>query len=260
MTALAPQQARFAAALLDPEAPTPAGLRARAGDSAARCFAVYRNNVVVSLIDALAERFPVTSRLVGEEFFRAMAREFVRGNPPVSPLLADYGDDFPDFVADFPPAAGLPYLADLARLEAARTRAYHAADAVPVAADAFAAVDPVDLPHCRLRLHPSAAIIRSYWAIATIWAAHQDDREPGALDAAAPEDALVVRIGDEVAVERLAGKGFATFLAALAGGATLGDAAVQATDETRAFDPAAALAAVIGLAIVTAIEREQQGT
>jgi hypothetical protein len=255
--AMAPLQARFAAALLNPEAPAPAGLRVRAGDSAARCLAVYRNNVVVSLIDALAERLPVVLRLVGEAFFRAMARDFVRGNPPETPLLAAYGDAFPDFIASFPPAAGVPYLADVARVEAARTRAYHAADADPLDARAFAAVEPERLPDCRLALHPSAAVIRSYWAVASIWAAHQDGGEPEAVDPAVPEDALVVRIGDEVAVERLTGAGFATFLAALADGARLGDAAAQAADETDDFDPAQALAALIGLGVVTGIARDQ---
>ncbi len=126
----APTQASFATALLDAGKPVPEGVTSHTADRPARRFAVYRNNVVAGLVKALGTRFPALSRIVGEEFFNAMARVFVIAHPPRSPLLMTYGDDFPDFIADFEPAAELPYLADVARLEAARTRAYHAADAV----------------------------------------------------------------------------------------------------------------------------------
>ncbi len=91
-----------------------------------------------SLIDALRTKFPATERIVGEEFFRAMARVFVIAHPPRSKILHTYGDDFGDFIAAFEPAAELAYLADVARLEAARTRAYHAADATPLTPADFA--------------------------------------------------------------------------------------------------------------------------
>lgn len=68
----------FAAALLDPARPAPAGLTSWNGSDPAQRFAVYRNNVTVSLIDALADTFPVVQALVGVDFFRTMAREFVR--------------------------------------------------------------------------------------------------------------------------------------------------------------------------------------
>ena len=122
----------FADALLDADQPVPAGIIAHNTAVPSRRFAVYRNNVVTGLVKALRSRFPVTETIVGEEFFAAMARIFVTAQPPRSPLLATYGDAFPAFIVTFEPARDLPYLADVARLEAARTRAYHAADAPPV--------------------------------------------------------------------------------------------------------------------------------
>ena len=70
--------ANFAAALLDPAAPCPSGLVTWNGSDAAQRFGVYRNNVTVSLIDAVADTFPVVQQLVGADFFRAMAGAFVR--------------------------------------------------------------------------------------------------------------------------------------------------------------------------------------
>ena len=117
-------QASFAEALLDPERRVPDGVTSHTHPAPAKRFAVYRNNVVVSLIDALATRFPAAQRIVGEEFFRAMAGVFARAHPPRSPLMMTYGEDLPAFIETFAPAAELPYLADVARLEAARTRAF----------------------------------------------------------------------------------------------------------------------------------------
>jgi len=244
-------QARFADALLDPARAPPPGLRA-AGDDLPRRFAVHRNNVVVSLIDALAERYPVTQALVGEDFFRAMARVHVRATPPASPVMLLYGEAFPGFIEAFPPAASVPYLADIARLEAACTRAFHAADEASVAAAAFAALDPGALAALRLRIHGSAQVIRSRFAVHSIWHAHQASAELSAIDAFAPEDALVVRPQYEVRVLRLR-PGEAGFLQALIAGETLGEAAAAAGREATDFDLAGALTSLIGNGIAAGL-------
>src|SRR5260221_12446533 len=119
---LAPFEVSFADALLDAEHPIPCGITAHNAAIPTRRFAVYRNNVMAGLGKALKGRFPVVEKIVGEEFFAAMAGVFVQERPPRSPLLAAYGDDFPAFIAAFETAQDLPYLSDVARLEAERTR------------------------------------------------------------------------------------------------------------------------------------------
>lgn len=249
--------ARFAAALTDAELPPPDALSVRDGDDVARGFAVYRNNVMVSLIDALAARFPVTARLVGGDFFRAMARAFIHDSPPDSPLLTTYGDDLPRFIEGFHPAGSVPYLADVARLEAARTRACHAADASPLARDAFKGWSGERLAAARLTLHPSAEALSSSYAVATIWSAHQDDDIPEGLDPDAPEDVLIARPDMEVKVHLLP-PGGAAFIARLQDGATLGRAAASAADEVPSFDAAQALAAVIAADLVVGVTDGRQ--
>src|SRR5246500_4427127 len=118
--------ATFAAALIDPERETPAIVAGPAGKGAARRYNVYRNNVTVSLIDALAAVYPAVQRITGREFFRAMARFHVRATPPASPLLFEYGRDFPAFIEAYEYARDLPWLADVARIERAWLDAYHA--------------------------------------------------------------------------------------------------------------------------------------
>ena len=77
-------QKHFAAALLDPERAVPPEIASSGGKPAVKRFAVYRNNVTVGLVDALAARFPATQRIVGEEFFRGMAQVFAQAEPPRS--------------------------------------------------------------------------------------------------------------------------------------------------------------------------------
>jgi hypothetical protein len=240
----------FAAALLDPEQAIPADVTSHTARRPDKRFAVYRNNVTVGLIEAVRARFPATERIVGEAFFAAMARDFVRRHPPRSPLLMTYGGDFPDFVVGFEPAAALPYLADVARLEAARTTAYHAADATPFDADDMAALDPQTLGALRVGLHPSVAILRSVHPVVTIWAMNSGEAPLGPVDLAASEDALVARPALTVTVQALP-PGAAAFLLALGDGATLAAAAERAIDDTAAFDLAAALALLIGSEIAT---------
>ena len=110
-------QAGFARALLDPEFAVPEGIIDPNGKPAPKRFSVYRNNVASGLIKALEASFPVIRKLVGDEFFAAMAVVFARAHPPRSRLLAQYGDAFPDFLSRFPPVSHLGYLADVARLE-----------------------------------------------------------------------------------------------------------------------------------------------
>lgn len=226
-----PTQRAFAQALLDPTRPAPPGLLAWNGSDVGVRFGVYRNNVVTSLVGVLADTFPVVRRLVGDEFFAAMARLFICDHPPGSPVMSEYGDAFPVWVADFEPATALPYLAAMARLELARVRAFHAADAtaLPAQALADAVARPERLATLRLRLHPSLAVLDAAHAVVSLWAAHQSDDAEAisrvALDAA--EAALVLRHGEDVLVLPLAGAD-AALARALQAGTPLAEAAAQA--------------------------------
>lgn len=239
VSSLKASQDDFAQALLHAKRPLPAGITTARGQADASRFAVYRNNVFVGLTKALAQRFPVTERLVGAEFFTAMARLYAQDNKPASPLIIDYGDDFPDFIAGFEPAAELVYLADVARLEAAWTRAYHAADAPSLDLARLAAIPPEALPHVRLAAHPSAALIHSRHPVGSIWGAHQSETVPP-VAAWGTEAVLVVRPDMDVKVHIVPTQD-GIFAQALFAGAPLGEAAEAALAYEPAFDFGAAL-------------------
>jgi len=220
----------FAEALTDPTRPSPPETRGREGRPDARRFAVYRNNVAVGLIASLEMRYPVTRRLVGDDFFRAMAQAFAAQNKPSSPVLILYGAQFPAFVRRFEPARDIAYLPDVARLENAWVDSHHSADATPMELSELAAIDTERLPEVRFEFHPAARLLRFAHPAASIWAAHQGPGEPRAPECWRPEDALIARPHADVRV-RILPPGGHDFAAALLAGAPLGEAVAQLAAE-----------------------------
>lgn len=245
-------QTAFAHALLNPELPCPSGLTTWNESDPEIRFAVYRNNVMVSLIDALADTYPVVQTLVGEEFFRAMARVFSQSSPPQSKVMAFYGRDFADFIASFHPAASVPYLADVARLEMARVMAYHAADVASIHTEVLQAAlaDPEQLLSLRLMLHPSVHVTDSTFAIFSIWAAHQGAVCASSVDPDVAQTVLVYRAGLDVDTMELT-DGTGLFVSTLLAGQTLADAAQAANSIDPAFDLANALTLLLRLRLIT---------
>ncbi|MEQ9637864.1 MAG: DNA-binding domain-containing protein [Devosia marina] len=248
-------QSQFTRALTDPAQPVPAGLVSPRGSVDSKRFAVYRNNVHVSLVGALAARFPVTRQLVGEEFFAGMARLYVGQTKPKGPVLLHYGDSFPDFVAQFPPASGLPYLSDLARLEAAWTDAYNAADADVLAPADLSTIGGDALAALDLTLAPSTRLVRSGFPVGSLWSAHQTT--PVSIPAlSGSECVLLTRPEADIRLTIIPPAAF-VFLKAIGQGLYLGQAAEAALTDFPDFDPGAALVGLAGLGAFAALTKEQ---
>jgi Putative DNA-binding domain len=244
--------AAFAPALLDPDRVTPATVAGPNGKAARKRYNVYRNNVTVSLIDALAAVSPATQRITGVDFFRAMARFHVRAVPPTSPLLFEYGRDFPDFIESYEYAKPMPWLADVARIERAWLDAYHAADAESLRPQALASIPPERLADIIFVPHPATRIVRSRFLAVTIFTVNRGTGPVGHLEATEPEDALVTRPGSEVIVRHLP-PGGAAFLTRLIAGQPLGTAAAAALAHSPAFDLAANIAGMMDAGVFTTI-------
>jgi hypothetical protein len=244
MSSLRELQAGFRAAILvdDESGVAPAVIDDDVGASAR--LAIYRHHVFTSLTAALQATYPVVTRLVDRRFFGWVADRYVRAHPPAGPCLAEYGGDFPAFLAQFPACAHLPWLADVARLEWAMNVALHAPDAVALDSDALRALEPGALARLTLRLEPSVTLLDSPWPVDAIWRANQPAAD-GVVDLGAGAARIEIRrLGDDVVFRALPPGTFA-FRAALAAGRTLQDAVERALDAQPGFHLASEIRALL---------------
>jgi len=237
-------QHAFAGALLDPERAIPDGLVTPDGKEASRRFGVYRNNVTVSLVNALSEIFPTVQNLVGEDFFRAMARIYVQDNPPASRLLFEYGATFPAFLERFEPAGELPFLPDVARLERLWLDSFHAADAAPLDGTVLQRVAPEQIARLTFLAHPATHLFRAEHAAVSIMARDRAREPLTDLDPFVAEDGLITRPAYDPEIRHLPAGG-AEFLGLLIEGRTLGEAAGAALSRDPDFNLPAAISAII---------------
>jgi hypothetical protein len=236
MSSLERTQDAFAAALRDADRALPEFLTSQSSAYPERRFNVYRNNVMSILTAALKAQFPVVARLVGDDFFRDLARAYVQAELPRTPVLLAYGEGFGDFLDGFAPVAGLPYLGDVARLEWLQARAFHAKDAPALQAEDVGGLAFCEPASVELVPHPSLGMLRSAYPVVEIWRTNAHDRDVAAVDlTAGGDDVIVVRPRLDVVVLR-APPGALEFLTALDLGETYLAAAMAACAAAADFD------------------------
>ncbi|MTI45004.1 putative DNA-binding protein [Roseibium hamelinense] len=241
----------FSAALLDAEQSIPTGIVGPDGAPDSKRFNVYRNNVIVSLVEALAHTFPAVQQLVGEEYFAALARSFVIENPPKSPVLIWYGREFGAYLDAFPPLSAYPYLGDVARLEWGWLQSFHSADACPLDPARLASVSPNLVGEVRFEIHPACRMIASIWPVLSLVQANRFGgvcSKPINLDN--PEAVLVTRPDIKVQLSCLP-NGAVTFFNALTNGKTFSDAAALASFDDSRFELEATLGLFLGQGVFT---------
>jgi len=221
-----------------------------------RRLEIYRHNVMHNLRGALRDIFPVTERIVGEAFFLHAADRFIRETPSRSGDLNRFGAEWPAFLAEYPHAVELSYLADVARLEWAWHECFHAADADALDLSRLADVPPEEHSALKFRLHPAVRLMASAYPLLRIWQVNQPGYEGElAIDWEAGGDSLLIyRDGNEIAIEALPAGPF-RFLSALSCRATLESAAEAGAAADEAFDLQGLLLRSVQSAVIVDFER-----
>jgi hypothetical protein len=237
----------FAAAVLDPDRPVPAGIGRANGGDPQEAFNVYRNNVVVSLAEALKAAFPITSQLLGEGLQRALMADYARSHPPENAIMAHYGRGFDVFLRDHRATKARPFLADMATMERLRLDSYHAADAEVFDGAVLASLEPDVLAAGHFVLHPATRIFTSAFPVASIYGielaqsrGEAPAEERHAIDMKERQAVLITRPAYEVFVNRI-GLGDAAFLNACGAGLSFDEAAEAGFEADTLFDLQAAL-------------------
>lgn len=167
---------------------------------------IYRRNFTENRLHALADTYEHALALVGRDYFRQLARRYVRQHPGESGDLNDYGAQFAEFLEQLLPVApggdNLPWLPDIARLDWARLTALRAPEREVCGLSALLLWPAEGQGELRLRLHPSCTLLRSNYPLHALWRLARGDDQPVDL-AAGAEAILVGRMAGEVQVHAL---------------------------------------------------------
>ena len=248
---LADRQQQFAAALADATQLAAAVAQIRS-DQPAQRLALYRGNLGATWRRVLGQAYPVVLALVGDDYFSGLARAYGRRHPSANADLNQFGGDFASFLTTFPPAAQLPYLPDMARLEWALHRAHYAPDAAGLPAQALSGLAPEQLEASRFALHPACTLIASDWQLLALWRAHQEEGGSFPQEMAGSSALLVCRPRWRAQVLALDAASHAA-LAQLTRGEDFGTALDVAFEIDPSFDLGAMLRLCLEHAVLVAI-------
>lgn len=217
-------------------------------------LSVYRNTVAKGCADAIAGLYPTVERIVGPDWMREAARRFAAEHPPTRASLVDYGDAFPKWLEDFPPAVDLPYLVGLARLDRLWTEAHISADAAGIDPGDLAALAPEHLAAARPVLHPSLRFMAFEDGLPGLWSELRRAETAPAVLALSPEPGAILLVRPDGAVaDHLISAGGVAFLAACQSGCPLGEAAVAGLAAEPGLDVAGLFAALIAWGALSAL-------
>jgi uncharacterized protein len=156
----------------------------------ARRLNIYRNNMLFGLEDALTRVFSVVKKLVGEDFFKTLARDYIAAHPQHSGDRHTFGHALAAFLGAYGYVQEWPYIAEMATLEWALFEAEIAADAEALSFEDIMAVLGDD--EARVSVHPSVRWFETAYDLMPLWEAHQHDTMPDSLHIEAKTQVLLV--------------------------------------------------------------------
>jgi len=219
--------------------------------SDAQRFQIYRNNIFIGFREALSGLYPAINKLVGDEFFHHVAREYIVQHPANSGNVHAFGEAFPDFLSGFPGTENLAYLPDVARLEWAYHRVFHAQESAVLNVQELSLLDEDATERLRFQLSSSCCVLSSAYPVLKIWQMNQEGN--GDLEVDLNEGGVqfvVIRSGSDVVFEPLNEAVF-TFLHSLSQDRLFVDACAEALAVDSDCDVGAMLKSLIEQRLLT---------
>lgn len=144
-------------------------------------IAIHRTNADNARIHALEESHPVCVKILGERYFRQVAKAFIRAHPSRHPDLNRYGEELSRFIAELAQTRAelqdFAYLPDLAQLEYLHHRCYYRRDDVRADRARLERAGAAGRAP-RVFLNHTVALMTSAFPVAEIRRAHRRDNPP----------------------------------------------------------------------------------
>lgn len=190
---------------------------------------VYRNNYLYSMSESLSDSFPVLHRLLGDDLFKMLARDYVQQKPPVAASLLVYGYDFLTFLAEHPACESLPFLQDIGHIEWLYIQCFHGPEVTCIDLYDLLDIDENHLPEVSFVTQPNVYLFHSKFPALEIWQANLEEEVPELDLSTLPATYLMLyRVNHDVIPMQLSPLAY-YFLLALTQGKTIQMAWQQAT-------------------------------
>lgn len=240
-------------ALLDSSSPDRAlALLAARGAWASSQLRVYQNNVAANFCESLKSSYPAIAKLVGDDYFRQIARALRRRHPSRSGDLLWVGRHLPAYLTELHAEGDYPYLPDVARLEWLCQESLLAADHEPLDLGKLAGVTAENQDSLVFLPHPSVRLIDSRFPVLRIWESNVSEAsgEPEVLDLASGSDCLLLlRHRLRLKFHRL-NPGEYQFLMGMINGSSFAASVAQGRESDPCFDATATLQRFVGIGAI----------
>lgn len=216
-------------------------------------LAIHRRHYETSLVQALLDKFPATTWLVGSPFVAEAAQEYVRNHPPRTPCIAEYGQDFPHFLTSRPAADRVAYLQAFAELEWHVGQVAIAVDKPALLIAELSKLSGDALTDAALTMQPGLRYCHASWPIDDLMKLYLTESAPDGYSFAPHDVCLEIRgARGEFRLDRLHADQFA-FRKALFEGFPIGESAERALQNDLSFDPGRSLVRLIGDGLAVAL-------
>jgi hypothetical protein len=221
-------------------------------DPAAR-LRLYRNNHRETSLASLRSTYPVIERLVGPEYFRQAAFDYLAEHPSRSGSLDFLGQEWPSFLASRFEGGQHSYLADVAQLEWACHEVLMAGDHAPLDLEKLRRIPEHRYPALVFSLHPALRLVKSRYPVLRIWRVNQPESDASErIDLDQPERVLLTRAGSRVELRLLDAPDF-EFLAGVQRGESF-ECCVASASEQGEFDAATVLQRLVAAGLIVDVE------
>ena len=170
---------------------------------------IYRNNVLGNFEGVLDSTFEVVKKILGEEYFRELVKDYALKHPSQSGNLDFYGQNFPQFIKKKLKIHKINYLADLSQLEWLYHHSYFEKDAETVFdIEKFKKISPEKYKNLSFKLHPTCSLFSSKFPVFTIWKNKIENKSNKIKIADNAEMVLIERAGMSSVITKLSQEEF----------------------------------------------------